>query len=122
MFERGRPAHSFAIWAFAIWQASNTLDPSLNDKPLERLRHALVTLRANGFTTLREAVVFSAAAAATANDEPASVERISRVAKEPYSTVSRILEDLAARGLVEFRPHPRDARVKVVKANLSVLK
>ena len=99
-----------------------TLDTSSIEKPLERLRHALATLRVNGFSTLREAVVFSAAAAAAANDEPASVEKISYVAKEPYSTVSRILADLAARGLVEFRPHPRDARLKVVKANLSVLK
>lgn len=98
------------------------LGSSLNDKPLERLYHAVATLRANGFSTLREAVVFSAAAAATASNEPASVRNISRAAKAPYSSVCRILEDMAARGLVEFAPHPRDGRIKVVKAKLGALK
>ena len=94
----------------------------MNKKAVDQLANAVTALRANGFETLSEAVVYCAAATATANGAPSGVSEISRVAELPISTVSRLLWEMSQRGLLEYTTHINDRRRKLVRAKLEAFK
>ena len=94
----------------------------MNKKTVEQLSEAVTALRANGFETLAEAAIFCAAASATVDGKLSGVTEISRAAKLPNSTVSRLVWTLSQRGYLEYVRDASDRRIRRVRAQLAAFK
>ena len=93
----------------------------VNKKAVAQLANAVTALHANNIDTLSEARVFCAVATATAEGAPIGITAISRLARLPISTVSRLLWEMSQRGLLEYTTDLND-RKKGVRANLDAFK
>lgn len=98
-------------------QRTKKLDP-MSPSTITATAAALRLLKAKGFSTLEEAVVYFGLAEAQLQGASHDICAGATLSCMPLSTFSRIAWSLHERGFLEYEPDPTDRRRKVLRVQM----